>query len=560
MLEEIRVSDLGVIAHVAVPLGPGLTVLTGETGAGKTMLLEALGLLAGGRADSTLVRPGARRTLVEGRWRLPDGHPALARAAAAGAELDDDGTLLVVRTVSADGRSRCTAGGVGVPVSLLAELGEQLVAVHGQADQQRLAAPRVHRALLDRFAGPAAAELLVACRTAHAARAAAAQELAEVTGRARERALEADGLRHGLDAVRAVQPVAGEEAETERLVARLAHAESLAATVHSAHDALTEGDGNDARTHTAHAVRLVRDAAALDPGLAALAERLDEVTVLVEEAARDLASYAAGLVVDPATLQAAQERTQALSALVRRYAPGGDATALLAWADGAERRLGELDGGDERVAALQRRVEQESAALRDAAGRLTALRADTGARLSGEIGVELAALAMPAATVQVELAPTDPGPHGADQVTFTLAPHPGAPARPVSRGASGGERSRIMLALEVVLAAADPVPTLVFDEVDAGVGGQAAVEVGRRLARLGRSHQVLVVTHLAQVAAFADAHVRVVKEAPGEVAVSAVTVLDDAGRAAELARMIGAARGSRSALDHARELLALPVD
>lgn len=560
MLEEIRVCDLGVIAQAAVPIGPGLTVLTGETGAGKTMLLEAVDLLLGRRGDSGLVRPGAARAVVEGRFRLADDQPALKRARAAGADLDDDGTLVVLRTISAEGRSRCVAGGAPVPVSLLAELGEDLVAVHGQADQQRLTRPATQRQLVDTYAGPAAAEELAGCAIAHAALTTARAELTEITDRAQDRALEADGLRHALGVIAALRPVPGEEQETARTVARLAHAEALASSSRQAHDLLVDSEDSDARARAVAAGRLVEGAADLDPALAPLAGRIAEAAVLLEDAARDLASYAEGLVLDPAALGAAQERTAALTSVVRRYVPGRDAAALAAWSEDAARRLAELDADDDRRAQGTRAVARLEAELAAAAGRLTAVRRTAADRLVVEVQRELAALAMPAAALTVDIAPIPPGPSGADQVTMTLTPHPGAPARPIARGASGGELSRIMLALEVVLAHADPVPTMVFDEVDAGVGGQAAVEVGRRLGRLAATHQVLVVTHLAQVAAFAGHHVRVRKSSAGGVTTSDVVTLDVADRATELARMLGGDERSRPALEHARELLALATD
>lgn len=560
MLEEIRVTDLGVIAQATVPIGAGLTVLTGETGAGKTMLLEALDLLLGGRGDSGLVRQGARRALVEGRFRLAADHPVAMRVREAGGELDEDGSLVVLRTVSADGRSRCVAGGAAVPVSLLAELGEELVAVHGQADQQRLARPAVQRQLVDRYAGVEAARAVVACGAVHAELATARAELAEITDRAQDRALEADGLRHALGLIAALRPVAGEESRTAETVIRLAHADSLAAASRQAHDLLVDSEETDARARAVAAGRLVEGAADLDPALMPLVERITESALLLEEAARDLASYADGLVVDPTALAAAQERTAALSALVRRYVPGEDAAALVGWAARAERRLADLDGDEDRRAAVGESVVRLETELTAAADRLTALRTKAGARLVDEVEAELAALAMPAASIAVEIAPMAPGPTGADHLTMTLSAHPGAQARPIARGASGGELSRIMLAVEVVLAVADPVPTMVFDEVDAGVGGLAAVEVGRRLARLAATHQVLVVTHLAQVAAFAGHHVRVAKASSDGITTSDVRLLHDAERATELARMLGGDAQSRPALEHARELLALTLD
>ncbi len=560
MLEEIRIADLGVIALAAVPLGPGLTVLTGETGAGKTMVLTGLALLLGGRADSGLVRPGATRAVVEGRWRLPPDHPGLATALAAGAELDEDGALVVVRTVGVEGRSRAVLGGVGVPASVLADLGEDLVAVHGQADQQRLGQPSVQRDLIDRFGGAPLAEVLAAYRDAYAALMAARTQTAMLTDRADERALEADGLRHGLAVVSALAPLPGEEAETAALVARLGNAEALAAATREAYARLADAEDGDARAHLVAAARGIRAAAALDPGLGELAGRLEELTVLLTEAASELSGYADGLVVDPAVLAAAHERTAALGAAVRRYVPGGDAAALGAWAQEAAVRVAELDGDADRRAELTAHLAELTATQRQCAAALTSARAEAAARLVRAANGELAALALGGAQLRAELAPSEPGPTGADALGLLFAAHPSAPERPLGRAASGGERSRLMLALEVVLAAADPVPTMVFDEVDAGVGGAAAVEVGRRLARLGGSHQVLVVTHLAQVAAFAGQHVRVEKSAGGGVTSSDVTVLTGSDRRRELARMLGGLIDSGAALETAGELLALGAD
>jgi DNA repair protein RecN (Recombination protein N) len=556
VLEEIRIVDLGVIAQATVPIGPGLTVLTGETGAGKTMILSALALLLGGRADPGLVRPGAARAVVEGRWRLPPEHPAVQAALGAGAALDDDGTLVVVRVLSG-GKSRAVLGGAGVPAAVLTGFADDLVAVHGQAEQQRLARPALQRELIDRYGGASLSAAAAAYDRAFAELAATLTELAEVTGRAQERVLEADGLRHGLTAVQALAPVPGEEADTAALVARLGNAEALALASQEAYARLADGDGLDARTQLVTAAHTVRGAADLDPGLAELAARLEELGVLITDVASDLASYADGLVVDPAALAAAQERTAALTALTRRYTPGGDATELDAWARRAEARLAALDGDADRRAELAVRAAALAATRDRCAAALTAARVAAADRLTAAAARELAALAMPGAGLRAEITPAAPGPTGADAMTLLLRAHPGAPERPLGRAASGGELSRLMLALEVALADADPVPTMVFDEVDAGVGGAAAVEVGRRLAALGDGHQVLVVTHLPQVAAFADHHVRVVKDATGDVTTSNVTVLGVKERRSELARMLGGLEHSGAALDHAGELLEL---
>lgn len=571
MLEEIRLDGLGVIAAAVLPLGPGLTVLTGETGAGKTMVLSALELLLGGRADTALVRSGAPRAVAEGRLRLPAGHPALVRATDAGAEVDDDGCLIIRRTVASDGRSRAVLGGASVPAGTLADVGADIVAVHGQATQQRLGQPSRQRELVDDFAGAVARERLSTYREVNGLLGQRRNELAELTDQASARALEADGLRHGLDRIAAVAPQPGEERHLDERISRLAHAETLGAAARSASTALrgaAAGDGGEAdvpgaQELLAHASRAVRDAGAHDPALATQAQRLGAAAAEVADVAAELAAYARDIAADPAELAAAHERLAAITSLARRYVPAASGSAgLIAWAQRATARLADLEGDDGRRAELTSEVDALVDRRAAAAASLSNVRRAAAATLTAAAGAELAGLAMAQARLTAEVTEIEPGPYGADEVTLLFTAHPGAPARPLARAASGGELSRLMLALEVALAGADPVPTMVFDEVDAGVGGEAAIEVGRRLARLARRHQVIVVTHLAQVAAFADRHISVVKDetAPSVldgITASDVTVLDGRARVAELSRMLGGLGGSRAAQAHARELLAL---
>jgi DNA repair protein RecN (Recombination protein N) len=567
MLEEMRISGLGVIADALLSLHPGLTVVTGETGAGKTMVVEGLALLFGGRADAGLVRTGAVRAVVEGRLALRPDAPAVARALDAGGELDD-GALLVSRTVSAEGRSRAHVGGRSVPVGVLGELAETLVALHGQHDQQRLTRPAEQRSLLDRYAGVSLDEWTAAYERLRSVTAL----LAEITARRRERAQEADLLRLGLAEVAAVEPVPGEDEALAADVSRLAHADALRSAAEAAHALLVgepgDPDAVDATGLVGAARQRLAATAGHDAALDALGVRLTEASYLLADVAADLGSYAASVDADPGRLQTAQERQAALAGLTRKYAD--DLPGVLAWAATAAERLAELDGDDGALAAL---TEERSALLERLgalAADLTAARVAAGERLAAAVTAELAALAMPDAVLTVAVTQEESteglpvgartlacGATGTDTVELLLTPHPGAPPRPVARGASGGELARVMLALEVVLAGADPVPTMVFDEVDAGVGGRAAVEVGRRLALLARDHQVVVVTHLPQVAAFADRHVHVAKAADGGVTASGITTLDDAGRVAELSRMLAGLEGSDLARGHAEELLAV---
>ena len=573
VLEEMRIRSLGVIDDAVVELSPGFTAVTGETGAGKTMVVTSLGLLLGGRADAALVRAGSASAVVEGRITVPATSPVARRAEEAGATLDE-GALLVSRTLSAEGRSRAHLGGRSVPVGLLAELADDLVAVHGQSDQQGLLKPARQRQALDRYAGDAVAGPLAAYTAAYRKLRAVTEELDELTTRARERAQEADLLRFGLDEIAAVEPRPGEDTELAAEAERLGHAEALASAATAGHVALA-GDpedpaGVDATTLVAGAHRALEAVRAHDPALAALADRLGEIGILLGDVAGELAGYADNLDADPLRLAAVEERRAALNQLVRKYAPdGGGIAAVLDWAAQGAARLAALDNDDDRIAELT----AERDALRTELGRLaeqlTDARREAAARFAADVTAELASLAMPHARVTIDMRTSDDpdgvsvhgrtvayGPHGVDEVELLLAPHPGAPPRPIAKGASGGELSRVMLAVEVVFAGTDPVPTYLFDEVDAGVGGRAAVEIGRRLARLARSAQVVVVTHLPQVAAFADRQLLVEKTDDGSVTRSGVTVLEGEDRIRELSRMLAGQEDSATARAHAEELLA----
>jgi DNA repair protein RecN (Recombination protein N) len=570
MLEEVRINALGVIEDAVLELSPGFTVVTGETGAGKTMVVTGLGLMFGGRADPARVRPGSDRATVEGRLRIDPAGRVAGQVTEAGGELDDDGaTLIVSRSVSAEGRSRAYAGGHSVPVSLLTYLADDLVAVHGQADQQQLLRPGRQRESLDRFAGPGLAAVAADYHRAYQRHREIRAELEELTGQARERAQEAEDLRRGLAEIERLEPVAGEDVELRAEEERLANADGLHTAASAAHDALL-GDPSsgsydlpDASSLLASATQALEAVAAHDAELGGLAGRLSEAAYLISDIGAELASYVESVEADPARLAAVQQRRADLTRLVRSYAAGGaadgeggDVASVLDWARQAAARLGELDSDDDRITGLAAEAEQLGEAVAGLAGQLSTLRKDAAARFAADVTAELAALAMPHASLTVAVTPQeDFGPHGADEVEIRLAAHPGAPALPLAKGASGGELSRVMLAIEVVFAGADPVPTFVFDEVDAGVGGKAAVEIGRRLARLARLAQVIVVTHLPQVAAFADTHLVVEKAGDGSVTRSGVTRLDDAGRVTELSRMLAGLEDSEYGRAHAGELL-----
>jgi DNA repair protein RecN (Recombination protein N) len=566
-LTELRIRGLGAIDDVTLELGDGLTVVTGETGAGKTMVVTGLTLLFGGRADPGRVRANGRAG-VEGRLALPADSPVWERAADAGADPDDDGTLILARTVSAEGRSRAHLGGRSVPVGVVAELAEGLLAVHGQSDQLRLSRPAEQRRALDRYAGTGHLELLDRYREAYGRWRQLAGDLERRRRQARELAQAADVLRHGLEEIEAVGPQPGEDDELDAQARRLSDADALRAAADEARTALVgdvTGDLGDDLPQDASAALAIAEralAASDDPTLVMLAQDLNDAVAVVSDVAGQLATYVADLDADPARLAEVMDRRAAITALVRKYANVGEGVAgVLAWAEDARRRLDELDVSDEALEALEAARDAARAEVDDLGAQVSAGRRAAADGFAAEVGRELAGLAMKSARVSfaIDSDPDAPGPEGIDEVALLMAAHPGAPPRPVHKGASGGELSRVMLAIEVVFAGADPVPVMVFDEVDAGVGGQAAGEIGRRLARLARQHQVVVVTHLAQVAAFADTHLVVDKSPDTGAGVTATDIRAVHGedRVRELARMLSGLTDSDTGQAHARELLAV---
>ncbi|MCW2769620.1 MAG: recN [Aeromicrobium sp.] len=558
MWQHLKLSSLGVIDSAELELSAGFTVITGETGAGKTMVVTALGLLRGERADLGLVRVGSDQARVEASIGVRPGAAAVTAVEGAGGRIDDD-VVILGRVLSAAGRSRAVAGGATVPAALLAEVTDELVAVHGQSDQHRLLRATEQRAALDRFAGEPLAEAAEAYAPVYSRWRTVERTLEELRTHGQERARELDVLRFGLDEIAAVEPVAGEDEALRTEESRLAHSESLARAADEAHRLLAgDGDLDAARSRVADASGALRDAAGHDPELDALTERVLEIGILLDEVGTDLGSYSAGVELDPERLAVLQDRRAALAGLQRKYGPTLD--DVIAWADKSAARLGELGNDDEAVAALEAERADLVPEVRRLAERLSVLRTEAAGRLSALVDTELAQLSMPSARLEVQVtssAETTPGPHGVDDVELLFAANSGTGLRPLHKGASGGELSRLMLGLEVVLADRTTVPTLVFDEVDAGIGGKAAVEVGRRLARLAEHAQVIAVTHLPQVAAFADHHFVVSKDDDGNVTSSSVLRVDEASRVDELARMLAGQEDSATAQAHARELLDL---
>lgn len=558
MIEELRIRDLGVIADATLELGPGFTAITGETGAGKTMVVTALGLLMGERSDSGAVRVGADAARVGGLIRTSDAE-VMALVAEAGGDVED-GDLTLSRTVSVEGRSRASVGGAAAPVGALARLADRLFAVHGQSEQLRLRSSTAQRDMLDRFAGEPIASLLSEYQAVHAERRELAAEVAQLTDARDARAEEARALRTELEEIAAVDPQPGEEIELRNLIERLSNLEELRAATAGALRALSdESDdpyGADASGLLDAAVRDLERVADVDERLAALAETLRGLSFQVGDAARELAGYAGDLDQEgPGELARANERLALLTGLIRAY--GASSDDVIAYSRAGIERLTELDGDDERIDRCSQRLEGLRSRELELAGALSAARRAAGSTLGALVTAELHELALPDARFVVEVADAELGRFGADDVRLLLQPHSGAAPRSLAKGASGGELSRVMLALEVVVAASDPVPTFVFDEVDSGVGGAAAIEIGRRLARLAQTSQVIVVTHLAQVAAFANNHLQVVKDSAGGFTQSSCRRLGGDERLAEMARLLSGLSDSRSALEHAAELLAL---
>ncbi len=538
VLRELHISGLGVIADLELELSPGLNVLTGETGAGKTMVTVGLLLALGERGSASLVREGASAARVQARFDATDDAGDWA----------EDGEVILARSIARDGRSTARIGGQLATASALAELGAGLVEHHGQGQTQRLLAPAAQTAFLDRFAGDVHLVALGAYREVHDRLRASRIELEALREAARGRERELDLLAYQVREIEAVGPRGGETEELTTEEGRLAHVERLMEQASAAEHALTGEEGiADAAATLATALE---SAAELDPTAAEVAERARGVAVETSELARDVRAYGEALLPDPQRLQTVRERIAALKQLQRKYGPSdADVSAFLAEASD---RLGTLAGADDRIAELEAEAATLSEQTHDRAAIVTAGRTEASRSLEGAVRAELEELGMPGAAFEVRLvAAEEPGPGGAERAELWFSPTPGQPVRSLAKAASGGELSRVMLACRSVLADLDEVGILVFDEVDAGIGGQAGLAVGRRLARLAMGRQVLVVTHLPQIACFADRHLRVTKDG----GTASVDLVDGTGRAEELSRMLAGLAGSESAVSHAEELL-----
>ena len=552
MLHELRVENLLLIERAELRLGPGLNALTGETGAGKTVLAHALDLLLGGKPRPGIVRPGAAEAYVEGVFALPDElREELGERLAPDAD-----EVVLARRVSAEGRTRAYLGGRSATAADLRDVGGALLSFYGQHEHRKLTLASAQLDILDSFCGPSQAERRAACAAAYADARAAEGALEELQARAGARDRELDLLVWELEEIERAEPSEAEEVELEAERERLRHLEGLRGAVSGGLAAL-EGDASLQSPGTlegaASAAAALSAMQGIDPALDTLAERAQALAVEADDLAGELRRYGEGIDATPGRLDEVEERLGQFDRLKRKH--GGTIASVLAHAEECARRRAELEGAEEaleegraRLAAARAAVDQAAAALHDA-------RAEAGPKLADAVRDRLGELAMEGASFAVELAPREaPGPSGADEIEFLIAPNPGVPAGPLRETASGGELSRVMLALMSVAAEAGAF-TLVFDEVDAGIGGQTARAVGEQLRALAEGRQVICITHLPQIASLADRHFTIVKDASGQTARTTVTELDRGSVVGELVRMLGADEADAAARRHAKELL-----
>lgn len=563
MLVEISIDNLGVIPHSHVEFAPGLNVLTGETGAGKTMVVTGLRLLTGGRADASKVRTGATQAGVEGAFNA-DALDEIAKETIAallddtGAAADENGEYLAARMVKASGRSRAHLGGRTVPAATLSQFTAELLTIHGQNDQLRLLSPSEQLAALDAY-DPKIPPLKESYREAFTAWRTASKDLEERVNKRRELAQEVDRLTFAVGEIDEIAPEVGEDTELVTAVNRLQDVDALR---EAAQEAILAIDGAEAigafgADEDAASDLIGRAATALngssDEQLRALGEQLSEVLSVLTSVSGELGMYLSELPSDPEELERLLQRQQELKGLTRKYAP--DIAGVLKWRDKAQARLETIDTSAEALDMLKKQVAEHNKAMVARAKKLTQARTKAAEELSAAVTEELRGLAMPKARLTVNIESRNYDQTGGDDVELRLAPNDALEPQPLASSASGGELSRVMLALEVILSAQRGGTTLVFDEVDAGVGGRAAVEIGRRLARLALNNQVIVVTHLPQVAAYADNHLHVSKNVGDESVTSGVRELSGDERVDELARMLAGMDDSESGRAHAAELL-----
>lgn len=569
-LEEISIRNLGIIEESHLELSPGLNVLTGETGAGKTMILTALNLVLGGKADSALVRHSSDRLSATATFSLPlvTNKDFSEKVDTSGCSIEDN-QIIFARSVTSDGKSKATANGTTVPASVLADLSTELIEIHGQSANVQLTKPARQRELLDRFGGTPVAGALEKYSSTYSAYLELRDRIKAMKNASSKRDAEIAELEDFLTGWSKLKAVRNEYSSIIDEISRLSSVEDLRQAASIAAGSVTEEEAG-ALTALGIAKRALEAAKGRDSRLDAISDQVSESFYILDEASRDLLSYQASLEADPDRLNHLQERRATLNAFLKKWAGSGDPdeelVLLAARAKSGRENIADLKGGDERVAELENELKSIKQELLRCASELTMTRTEAAKTLSNEVSSELKHLSMPHTELIVDintpdysgvLKESDFTQQGCDDISISIKAHATASKIAIGKGASGGEMSRIMLALEVVIAKTHPVGTYIFDEVDAGVGGKAAVEVGRRLNLLSKSAQVIVVTHLPQVAAWADTHFRVEKRSDGLIVESGVEKLSESDRVEEIARMLAGLEESTSALEHAAELLAM---
>ena len=568
-LEEISIRSLGIIDQSTLELGKGLNVLTGETGAGKTLILTALSLVLGGKSDSSLVRIGSDRLVASAQFVLPKTNSEISLIAdESGADISE-GSLVLTRTVNSDGKSKAVAGGTTVPAATLVNFADHLVEIHGQAANHQIVKSARQRELLDRFAGSELAKAMSAYQGALSTYNDLKARIKSMRESSTKRDREIADLEEFLKGWSKLKPTRGEYAEVANQIARLSSVEDLRSASDGANQALSD-ETSGSLTSLGAARRFLDIAKGKDSRLDEIASVVAEGFFVLDEAARDLSSYLSALEADPAKLDALQVRKAEIIAFIKKWGsaadPDAELIALSEKAKTARATIADLTGGEDRIAELESEMQGAKKELLSQAKLLTKIRTSAALKLSESVSTEIHALSMPhtefsisinSADYEGSLKESDFTILGCDEVIMQIQGHRDGPLIALGKGASGGEMSRIMLALEVVLAQTHPVGTYIFDEVDSGVGGKAAIEVGRRLAALAKHSQVIVVTHLPQVAAWADTHFVVKKSDDGSISQSDVEKLDNQNRIEEIARMLAGLEGSSSAREHAAELLAM---
>ncbi len=560
-LNEISISGIGVIEKSLLEFGPGLTVITGETGAGKTMVLTALNLVLGGKSDSALVRHGAERAIANATFTIPK--KLVDRFDEKGI-ISEDGELILTRTVNKDGKSKAVASGTAVSASALQEIAEELVMVHGQAASQTLTKSSKHLELLDLYANIDLSKLQSAVTEANEL----SKRIKAMKSAGKERERELEALKEFASALKKIKPQAGELQEVNDEISRLNSVEGLTSTAGSA-SGILEDEENGVLTQLGSARKSLEKAVSLDPSLTEISEQLNEAFFEVQDLAANLASYLSDLAAEPSRLEYLQNRKSELNSFIKRHSKStsGDSNQalheLIELGANIDNEIADLEGGDDRIAELERELDKLQEAALVEAKQISRIRNEKAKSLSVAVSHEIHSLSMPSTNLVVEVKNgskfTELTATGLDEVNFFLQTHKDAPLVSIAKGASGGELSRVALAIEVVIAASEQnetIGTYIFDEVDAGVGGKAAIEVGRRLKALSKIAQVIVVTHLPQVAAWGDTHFVVSKDESGSVSLSQVRKVSTNERIEEIARMLAGHEDSESARKHAEELIA----